>query len=170
VKWGFERNFYASNSLAFGPMIFQPEISKVMNSSLSDGGMSLVGSEIGSVHLVPADFCAFKWHKDLVKMERLLPLAEAAKKMILTLCAFAAFALYFSFNYLAIGPDAYHAVYQLFLLIGFISFPLASIWAFYFKHRKAFLARSLYEAGYRVTENDQLVTNEPNPKTLVRCS
>ncbi len=129
--------------------------------------MLLTGSEAASVRLVPTDVGVFKWHDELIKVERRLPLADAAKKAVLLSFTLGASALYFSFNRLSVGVNAYQTVFQLILFVGLVSFPLASMCALYYQQRKAHLSRCLYKAGYRMTEKGLLVADEPNPRMLI---
>ena len=107
-----------------------------------------------------------KWHRDLVKVERWLPLTEAGRRLVLVLSAFGAFALYYSLSNAAYQTDTYFKMYLGLLLFGLLVFPFASFCALYLRERKAFLNRCLYTAGYRMRDNGHLVTNEPNPKIL----
>ena len=116
------------------------------------------------------DLPVFSWHQQLLIAQQWLPFARACRQLALTLCLFGAFALFFSGNRLTVGFATYQFVAATCLVVGFAGFSLCSVFAFYFKLRKAYLSRQLYVVGYRMTEDGVLVTNEPNPWNLRDCS
>lgn len=110
---------------------------------------------------------AIEWLHDFVKAAWWLQVFLAAWRLAISISVFGFLNIYFSMNRLSIETEAYQSISVCLLVAGLVTLPLLASLKYYFRLRKAHASREIYLAGYRMTGDGQLATNEPNPKVVV---